>query len=112
MYAVEKWRPYLLGSEFTIFTDHATLKHLLDQRISTPSQHKWISKLLGYNYKIEYRSGVLNIVADTLSWCHELCALQNISSPIFESLQLIAQARSRDPFAKKILEELEQDFEE
>ncbi|KAL6193211.1 hypothetical protein ACLB2K_034295 [Fragaria x ananassa] len=49
LYAVEKWRPYLLGHQFTILTDHQTLKHLLDQRISTPSQYQWISKLLGYD---------------------------------------------------------------
>lgn len=54
LYAVEKWRPYLLGSQFTILTDHQTLKHLLDQRISTSAQQKWLAKLLGYDYRIMF----------------------------------------------------------
>lgn len=37
LFAVEKWRPYLLGQKFTILTDHQTLKHLSDQRITTSS---------------------------------------------------------------------------
>jgi hypothetical protein len=73
LYAIDKWRPYLLGHSFTIVTDHQTLKHLLNQRISTPSQHKWLAKLMGYDYKIEYRAGQLNTVPDLLSRTHELC---------------------------------------
>lgn len=66
IYAVQKWRPYLLGSEFTIITDHKALQHFLEQRISTPSQHKWLAKLLGYNYKVVFRPGALNSASDSL----------------------------------------------
>ncbi|XP_061999331.1 uncharacterized protein LOC133716671 [Rosa rugosa] len=36
LFSVEKWRPYVLGRHFTILTNHQTLKHLMDQRITTP----------------------------------------------------------------------------
>lgn len=49
---VQKWRPYLLGRHFNIKTDHHSLKYLLEQRITTPSQQKWLAKLLGYDYTI------------------------------------------------------------
>jgi hypothetical protein len=39
----------------------------LDQRLSTVPQHQWISKLFGFDFTIEYRSGHLNTVADALS---------------------------------------------
>ena len=62
--AVKKWRPYLLGKPFVIKTDHQSLKHLLEQRIGTPMQQKWITKLLGYSFVIDYKKGKENVVAD------------------------------------------------
>lgn len=48
-------------------TDHKILRCLLDQWITTPEQHKWIVKLLGFDYEILYRPGKSNNVADALS---------------------------------------------
>lgn len=56
-----------MGQEFTIKTDQISLKYLLEQRVNTPMQHKGLSKLLGLNYKIEYKRGVENKVANALS---------------------------------------------
>ena len=36
--AVRKWRKYLLGHRFTIFTDHRNLCELMSQTIQTPKQ--------------------------------------------------------------------------
>jgi hypothetical protein len=52
--AIRLWRPYLLGNKFYIQTDHRILKYLLEQRIITLKQQKWIAKLLGYDYEILY----------------------------------------------------------
>ena len=51
--SVKKWRPYLFATIFTIKTDQQSLKHILEQRVGTPMQHKWISKLLGYHFVVE-----------------------------------------------------------
>ena len=53
--AVKKWRPYLLGRPFVIKTNHQSLKYLLKQRMGTPAQQKWITKLLGYAFIVEYK---------------------------------------------------------
>ena len=55
--AIKKWRPYLLGKPFTVRTDHRSLKYLLEQRITTPVQTRWLPKILGYDYTIEYKKG-------------------------------------------------------
>ncbi|GJT70406.1 transposon ty3-I gag-pol polyprotein [Tanacetum coccineum] len=67
VYALEKWRGYLLGKHFKIKTDHFSLKYLMEQRLSTPFQIKWLPKLLGYDYEIVYKKGNENIVVDALS---------------------------------------------
>nr|GEU50102.1 retrotransposable element Tf2 [Tanacetum cinerariifolium] len=65
--ALEKWRGYLLDRHFVIKTDHYSLKYLLDQRITTPAQMKWLLKLMGFDYEIVYKKGAKNVVADALS---------------------------------------------
>ncbi|CAL1408206.1 unnamed protein product [Linum trigynum] len=45
--AVQQWRPYLLGRTFHIFTDQQSLRHLLEQQITTSDQHKWVAKTYG-----------------------------------------------------------------
>jgi hypothetical protein len=65
--AVEHWHHYLQSSTFIILTDQKSLTHLDDQRLTTPWQHKALTKLMGLNYKIVYKKGVDNKVADALS---------------------------------------------
>ena len=65
--AVKHWRPYLWGREFVVRTDHQSLKYLLDQRLSTIPQHHWVAKLLGFDFRVEYKPGAANVVADALS---------------------------------------------
>ena len=64
---VKKWRAYLLGRPFVVRTDHQSLKFLLEQRIATLTQQKWLVKLLGYAFVVEYKKGSENKVVDALS---------------------------------------------
>lgn len=52
VFAVEKWRHYLLGRHFIIKTDHQSLKYLLEQQLHNDSQFKWLSKLIRFDYQI------------------------------------------------------------
>ena len=65
--AVTKWKHYLAGKEFVIKTDQRSLKHLFDQKPISTIQKRWTSKLSGLTYRIEYKPGVDNKVADALS---------------------------------------------
>jgi len=47
--------------------DHHSLKFFIEQRISTPEQQKWVTKLLGYDYEIIHYKGKENVVVDALS---------------------------------------------
>ena len=68
-------------------TDHCSLKHLLDQRLSTIPQHTWVSTLFGYSFQVEYKPGKMNAAADALSRRDEqeiAVRLHSISRPEFE----------------------------
>lgn len=105
--AVQKLRPYLLGRHFLIKTDHHSLKFLLEQRITTPSQQKWLVKLLGYDYSIMYKQGKDNIVADALSRREEalqLCSISSLQSDLLGEVQL---SWSQDPALQKLLKDIQ-----
>lgn len=88
--AIKKWRTYLLGSRFTIRIDHQSLKYLLEQRVDTPAQKKWLTKLMGYDFIVEYRSGRENMAADALSRRDEHSVLLAISQPVPTWLALVS----------------------
>jgi hypothetical protein len=91
VHAVRHWRPYLWGRAFLVRTDHYSLKYLLDQRLSTIPQHHWVSKLLGYDFVVQFRPGKLNTVADALSRREEdqgeLASLSAPSFTLFDTLR-------------------------
>ena len=70
-HVMDIWWPYLLGKHFQIKTDHQSLKYLLEQRLSSPKQKKWVTKLFLYDYNIIYKKGKDNVVADSLSRKYE-----------------------------------------
>jgi hypothetical protein len=65
--AVDKWRRYLLRQPFIIKTDHKSMCHLQDQTLSIDMQRKAMTKLAGLQFKLQYKQGPENIVADALS---------------------------------------------
>lgn len=111
LFAVEQWRSYLQHGEFIIKTDHQSLTHLDDQRLSTLWQQKALTKLLGLQFRITYKQGSENRVADALSRRPNLgqddFKLQlnatSVSSVIPSWLSQVAQGYDQDPSAKKLL---------
>ncbi|XP_070054168.1 uncharacterized protein [Nicotiana tomentosiformis] len=65
--AVDKWRYYLQYKHFVVRTNHHNLKYLLEQRVTTVTQQKGLTKLLGLDNEVQYKKGVENRVADALS---------------------------------------------
>ncbi|KAF5769419.1 putative nucleotidyltransferase, Ribonuclease H [Helianthus annuus] len=94
--AVQHWRPYLLGSKFTVCTDQKSLKFLLQQRVSSYDQQNWVVKLLGYDFDIQYKPGRENRAADALSRRADSGLLfQVVSTPIWmQGVQLIEEAQA------------------
>lgn len=67
LFGIERNRHYLEGYTFTVITDHASLKWLLNLKNPTGRLARWSLRLQPFDFKIEYRKGKLNAVADALS---------------------------------------------
>lgn len=67
VWAVKHFRPYLLGREFKIFTDHQPLTWLFNVKDPGSRLMRWRLKLAEYNYEVVYKPGVTNTNADALS---------------------------------------------
>nr|GEW67955.1 putative reverse transcriptase domain-containing protein [Tanacetum cinerariifolium] len=67
VFALKIWRHYLYGTKCTVFTDHMSLQHILDQKELNMRQRRWLELLSYYDCEIRYLPGKANVVADALS---------------------------------------------
>ena len=96
MWATRKFHHYLLGTSFTLETDHKPLEWLQSHKQSharSQRLERWSLELRAYDFKITYRPGKDNQCADTLSRLP--VSLVASETPI--TLQQIATAQNQDP---------------
>nr|GEX42992.1 putative reverse transcriptase domain-containing protein [Tanacetum cinerariifolium] len=65
--ALKICRHYLYGTRCTVFTEHKSLQHILDQKELNMRQRRWLELLSDYDCKIRYHLEKANVVADALS---------------------------------------------
>lgn len=67
VWAVGKFKSYVMGSPFVVITDHAPLKALRTKANLEGRLLSFAEKLASYDYDVVYRPGKDNVVADLLS---------------------------------------------
>ncbi|KAL3973851.1 tissue factor pathway inhibitor [Sarotherodon galilaeus] len=70
VWAVERWRTYVWGRRFTLRTDHQALTTLLSTKGMNRAGMRiarWSARLMCFQYDVQYRPGVQNVMADCLS---------------------------------------------
>ncbi|KAJ9691493.1 hypothetical protein PVL29_013620 [Vitis rotundifolia] len=67
VFALDKFRAYLVGSFIIVFIDHSALKYLLTKQDAKARLIRWILLLQEFDLQIRDKKGVENVVADHLS---------------------------------------------
>ncbi|CAN6586191.1 unnamed protein product [Malus baccata var. baccata] len=67
VFALDKFRSYLIGTKVIVFTDHAALKYLFTKKEAKPRLICWMLLLQEFDIEIRDKKGWENMVADHLS---------------------------------------------
>ncbi|GJZ10774.1 putative reverse transcriptase domain-containing protein [Tanacetum coccineum] len=62
VFALKIWRHYLYGTKCTVFTDHKSLQHILNQKELNMRQRRWLELLSDYDCEIRYHPGKANVL--------------------------------------------------
>lgn len=100
LWAVERYRPYLEGSQFKVITDHHSLLWLHNLRDPIGRLARWAVRLQQYDFTVQHRKGSAHVVPDALSRAVENLDLLEVMTPIQDQWYLGMGDRIRtDPQA-------------
>jgi hypothetical protein len=104
IFALDKFRSYLLGSKIIIYLDHAALKYLFSKKDAKSRLIRWILLLQKFEIEIKDNKGTENVVADHLS--RLTMDFTEDTTPIFETFpneQLMHIAHNPAPWFADIV---------
>ncbi|POM74134.1 Pol protein, partial [Phytophthora palmivora] len=93
-YALVKFRVHLLGTRpFVIYTDHASLRTATNSPHLSQRMARWLSFFAEYNFRVEYKPGKLNVLADALSRRpdYELAHVSRVTTDLYDRIRLAYQ---------------------
>ena len=67
VWALEKFRPYIMGKHVNVRSDHSSLQWLMNFKEPTGQNARWLEKLSHFNFSIIHRKGNSHANADALS---------------------------------------------
>ncbi|KAJ1700940.1 hypothetical protein LUZ63_000719 [Rhynchospora breviuscula] len=70
VFALDKFRSYLVGSKVIVYTDHSAIRYLLNKKDAKPRLIRWVLLHQEFDLEIKDKKGSENSVADHLSRLH------------------------------------------
>ena len=103
--AIHKWKHYLMGRKFIVRTDQRSLKYLMEQREVNPEYLKWMVKLMGYQFEIQYRPGLENKAMDGLSRIFPATTVMALTIPRVLQLDKLQQEVAANMKLQEVVKE-------
>lgn len=101
--ALKRWKHYFANNTLIIKTDQQSLKYIHEQRLTEGIQHKLLIKLLGFDYKIEYRQGKTNRAADALSRVQYDMSTMPIATVVPTWIPTVTDTYTTDPKCTELI---------
>ena len=101
VHCLHTWRHYLLGPHFIVKTDNIATSYFQTHKKLSPKQARWQDFLAEFDYKLVYKLGSDNHVADALSRKAELTSMT--SQPQGDIMDLLKKGMQHDPKAKSLI---------
>jgi hypothetical protein len=67
VYALHKFRHFLLGNKFVFYVDHMALVYLVNKPQVSQRITRWLLLFLEYEFIVVYKLGRIDVVVDVLS---------------------------------------------
>lgn len=67
VWALDKFRVYLLGRQFTVYTDNRSVSYLRTCRLLSPRIARYALAIQEFDFELKHIAGAKNVVADALS---------------------------------------------
>lgn len=107
MLAIERFRHYIWGRHFVVYTDHEALTYLFNQNKPGSRLLRWKLLLSEFDFEIIHRPGKSDVVSDCLSRIPQQNDEQNefaqvryfhfVKNPVTKSiLEIIARSRAKE----------------
>lgn len=110
--ALKRWKHYFASSSLVIRTDQQSLRYIQDQRLVEGIQQKLLIKLLGFNYKVEYKKGRTNKAADALSRATHSTELLAITAVVPLWMEQMSKTYEQDHKCMDLMTKLSIDIQE
>jgi hypothetical protein len=109
VFAIKKFRSYLVGTKVIVYTDLAALKYILMKKDTKPRLIRWILLLQEFDMKIRDKKGVENSVDDHLS---RLQFEESIELPINDYMidDTLLKVSTTDPWYANIINYIMADY--
>lgn len=121
VFALQRWRIYLLGRSFVIHTDNKAITYINTCRLLSPRISRWALALNEFDFVVEHVPAGENQIADALSRhttdrlatptdkIFQINSVLRLDSDFVKLLKNIRVYQRQDPKLTKIIEQLESD---